>query len=146
MSDPPPPSLREKHPILFSKLVDLKGWAALVVAITGLVVALRESGARASYTESSKAIETEQENARRNHEAIEAQRAWFESYMKEHEAVVVPVVVDAGASEPFIAAPARPRDAGAPVVVKVHAAPTATPPPAAPPLQAQAKLRSYDSL
>lgn len=114
---------------------ELRGWAALAIALGGLTTALGavirkppEEGARAAYLELTKSILDSQAAERQNHEDILALRGFVESYAKGHEVIVAPV------------------DAGAPQVVHASAPASAAPPPHVAPLKPQAPPRPFEAL
>src|ERR1700677_1794830 len=71
---------------------DLKGWAAIIVAVTGVVTAVvhrpPEDAAKASYIELTAAILQLQDADRKHQADLEAQRAFLDSYVHSHEAVI----------------------------------------------------------
>lgn len=130
---------------------DWKGYAAMIVAVTGVLTAWfhkqPEDAAKASYIELTKAILESQEAERKNHEDLVALSASFESYINSHTVIETTVAtpVDAGAPpETWVAAPVKPP---VPKVVHVVAPPSsAAPVPSIAPLKPPAAPKSVDSI
>lgn len=127
---------------------DWKGYAAMILAVTGLVTAIfhkqPEDAAKTGYMELTTAILLSQEAERKNHEDVMAVREYLDTYIKSHESVITPVAVDAGALVPLqripIVAP------GAITFVRSAAPADAAAPPAIVPLKQAARPRSVDSI
>ena len=130
---------------------DLSGYAALIVAVTGLVTVFvhrpPEEAAKAGYIELAAAVIESQAASKQNHEDIVGLRAYLDNYMKGHEAVVTPVastVVTLTTPPP----PGRMRPAAPPAAtsVVVQAVASAPPPPSIAPQAAPKRLKAADSI
>jgi hypothetical protein len=122
---------------------DLSGYAALIVALTGLGTALwrkpPEEAAKAGYIELTTAIIESQAAEKQNHEDIVALRTYLENYSNGHEAVVTPVpTASTAVPRPFVAP--------APTTVVVHAIASAAPPPPIAPQAVAKRIKSPDAI
>jgi hypothetical protein len=122
---------------------DWKGYAAMVMAVLAVISTFRkqpEDGAKAGYIELTTAILESQAAERKNHEDLIAMREYLEDYIREHEAVVVPVPTASSAASPpgpkpeplTPAPPAWQGSSAKPTIVHVTPISSAVPPPIAP--------------
>ena len=110
-----------------SKKKDLSGYAALIVAVSGLITVFvhkpTEDAAKTGYIELTTAILAVQEAEKQNHDDIAKLHAYVESYTHEHKVTLTAATTSA--SMPFAPTPLTD--------VVVQSAATASPPPLAPP-------------
>lgn len=128
---------------------DLSGYAALIVAMTGLITVFvhrpPEDAAKAGYIELTTAILASQAAEKQNHEDIVTLRTYLEDYATAHTSVVTPVSATSAVTPKNTwvtpASPAKP-----PVVVLVTPAPSAAPPPPIAPQAIPKRIKAADSI
>ena len=127
---------------------DLSGYAALIVAVTGLVTVFvhkpPEETARAGYVELSAIVLQMQQEAQESHDEVVALRGYVEGYVRQHEVLETPVPTGSPAPSPQGAHPPTPPPA--PKAVRVAAPPSAALPPPIPPSRAVPQPKSVDAL
>ena len=129
---------------------DLSGYAALIVAVTGLGTALwrkpPEEAAKAGYIELTTAIIETQTAEKQNHDDILALRGYLDSYTRDHTVVQTPVPVTSSTAPQgaWTALPLYPPKP--PAVIRVTAPASATPPPTIAPQAVPKRIKEADSI
>jgi hypothetical protein len=143
---------------------ELKAWAAIVLALGGLVTAVGavvrprpESEARAAYLELTKSILDTQSQAKQDHEDLEALHGFVAAYIESHKIVTVetpatPTPAASASSARSELAPSGLPSTGpsAPALYSkmavVFAAPSSAVPPPIAPLREQRKPKNADAV